>query len=843
MKKLFYTLFAGLWLALSGTAQSLAPSVISSGGTNAQAGGVILSYTVGEAGGVNTATSGGIILTQGFQQVEPIGSTGGAGNKPAIFVTSNLNTFTASVGNTSTVQSFTVSGSNLTGNISLSAPTYFEISLSSSSGFGAALNLTPISGSVATTVIYVRFAPAVSGQQSGNISCTSAGATTQNVALNGTTGSIVPSIVTSVSALSAFSTNVGTPSSAVGFTVTGNDLTANLVVTAPTHFEVSTSSASGFGSSVSITPTSGKVNAQTIYVRYNPSASGSHGGNISCASTGATTQNVAVTGNSTGNPIPTIVASTSSLSAFTTSAGTPSSVQSFTVSGNDLSANLSLSAPSTFEISQNAGSGFGSAISLTPASGIVNNTTIYVRYNPTAVGNHNGNIVCASTGATSKNVSVTGTATAGASTPVITVSTSALTAFSTTFGNQSSEQNFTISGKNLKGVLTLDCPPDYEMSTTSGSGFSPFPVNLYPTGGTIATTTIYVRYNPLSNGQHSGVIECASTGAVTQNIIVNGSTTGNISPVIISSVASLIPFSTSVGTPSTAQLYNVMGTDLNGLLVVSAPSDFQVSLNALSGFGGSVNFNPVNGKVTNGIVYVRYNPTTSGAHAGNVDNASSGATTVSVFVSGNATMPAGPVVTATNIPSTFTTTVGQPSLSQAMAVSGSNLVGDITVMAPTQFEVSLSSGSGYTNALQINQSGGTVNTKIIYVRYNPSAAGAHNGNITVSSQGANTQLVAVDGVSAAGNGVSIIPSDEQLIELFPNPSHTYVYINYNLLVNNKCVLQICDMNGKVIHQMTKATETPGLHQTSFDVSSLAGGIYICKLFTSNGMSALKFIVE
>ncbi|MBI3260134.1 MAG: choice-of-anchor D domain-containing protein, partial [Ignavibacteriae bacterium] len=717
------------------------PSVISSGGVHAQAGGVQISFTVGEAGGITTNTAGGITLTQGFQQVDPVTSTsGGSGNTPIIYTTANLSTFTTTVGTPSSAQSFTISGQYLTGNISLSAPSSFEISISSGSGYGSSLNLTPISGSVATTSIYVRYNPSAAGQHSGNISCTSSGATTQNVAVNGTTGVPAPVIITSVSVLNAFTTNAGTPSSSVGFTVNGNDLTANLVVTAPSEFEVSTSSNSGFGSSVSFTPSSGKVNNQTVYVRYNPAASGSHSGNVVCSSTGAASKNVAVSGNSTGNPIPTIVTSVSSLNAFATTVGTPSSVQNFTVSGSDLSSNIDVTAPSQYEISTSSTTGFGSSVSLAPSSGIVNAVTIYVRYNPTAVGSHNGNINCISTGATAKTVSLTGTASAGSSTPTIVTSVSSLNAFAASVGTPSSAQNFTVSGTNLTANIAITAPNQYEVSLSSGSGYASS-LSLNPTSGTVNTTTIYVRYNPSAAGSHAGSISCTSTNAVTQNVLVNGSTTGSVTPVIITSTNSLVAFSTQVGTPSTPQIYTVTGTDLTGLLLVSAPADFQVSLSSTTGFAGSVYFNPVSGKVNNGVVYVRYNPTTAGSHSGNVDNVSAGATSVSVSVSGTATLPAGPVVTSTNVSATFSTQVGTPSAAQAIAVSGLNLIGNLSITSPTNFEISLTSGSGFTNSLSIAPTAGTVSTTIVYVRYNPSAAGTHSGSVIVSSQGANTQSV------------------------------------------------------------------------------------------------------
>jgi hypothetical protein len=78
--------------------------------------------------------------------------------------------------------------------------------------------------------------------------------------------------------------------------VSGAGLSANLVVTAPTGFEVSLSSGSGYNSSVSLTPSSGTVSSTTIYVRLTSSASGSPSGNVVCSSTGATSQSVSASG-------------------------------------------------------------------------------------------------------------------------------------------------------------------------------------------------------------------------------------------------------------------------------------------------------------------------------------------------------------------------------------------------------------------------------------------------------------------------------------------------------------------------------------------------------------------
>ncbi|RYU94081.1 Ig-like domain-containing protein [Emticicia agri] len=105
--------------------------------------------------------------------------------------------YTGSVGNPSATQSIQVWGSScLSGNITVTAPTGFEVSLSESSGFGGSISLTPTNGAVAHTLLYVRFNPLTEGSFTGNLEISSTNASTLNFALSGCTP-ISPPIGTS----------------------------------------------------------------------------------------------------------------------------------------------------------------------------------------------------------------------------------------------------------------------------------------------------------------------------------------------------------------------------------------------------------------------------------------------------------------------------------------------------------------------------------------------------------------------------------------------------------------------------------------------------------------------
>ncbi|QRM90408.1 DUF5011 domain-containing protein [Lacinutrix sp. WUR7] len=92
---------------------------------------------------------------------------------------------------------------------------------------------------------------------------------------------------------------------------------------------------------------------------------------------------------------------------------------------------------------------------------------------------------------------------------------------------------------------------------------------------------------------------------------------------------------------------------------------------------------------------------------------------------------------------------GNTSPEQNYVMSGSNLnSGNITVNAPANFEVSLTSGSGFGNSVSVPNSGGTLNNTNIYVRFIPSAPNSnYTGNITNIGGGASFQNVSVTGTS------------------------------------------------------------------------------------------------
>jgi hypothetical protein len=117
--------------------------------------------------------------------------------------------------------------------------------------------------------------------------------------------------------------------------------------------------------------------------------------------------------------VPFITLSTPTLDLGTTRQGMPGGVQSWTVSGKNLTADLLLSAPSGVELSDNGGSSYSPTIDLPEVGGMVGPTTILVRIaESAAAGSFSTTIAAHSTGANEQDVQVRGTVQA---TPQVTV--------------------------------------------------------------------------------------------------------------------------------------------------------------------------------------------------------------------------------------------------------------------------------------------------------------------------------------------------------------------------------------------------------------------------------------
>ena len=113
-----------------------------------------------------------------------------------------------------------------------------------------------------------------------------------------------------------------------------------------------------------------------------------------------------------------------------------------------------------------------------------------------------------------------------------------------------------------------------------------------------------------------------------------------------------------------------------------------------------------------------------------------------VLVTSSAYTP--PSLSYTTTPSTFatfSTNQGIPSASQSIFVTGANLQGNVTITAPTGYEVS--SGSGYGSTATLTPVAGALTNALVEIRIAASAGiGFVLGDVTIASLNATTQTIA-----------------------------------------------------------------------------------------------------
>ena len=335
-------------------------------------------------------------------------------------------------------------------------------------------------------------------------------------------------------------------------TTTGNPASTTLDYPLPVATSLSPSSATAGGSSFTLTVTGsnfypasvinwGGVAKTTTYVNSTTLTAPISVADIATAGTvnvdvttpapgGGTSVALTFTINSSTSPL---ISVSSSLTPFTTVAGTPSASQSYTVAGSNLAGDITVTPPANFEIRTGTNSFSSSPLTL---SYLTYPTVYTVEVAPKdathpyfGVGSPNGYLLNSVQG------------------PVITMVRGVTYKFyfdgqgtccSSTLGHPFVFTNSSVGGGANSGDVITDGVTQYGDSTF----FTPdatTPSTLYymcdvhesmgsliniidMPMGSIASTTIDVRFNPAASGSYSGNIDHTSTAATNQPVAVTG---------------------------------------------------------------------------------------------------------------------------------------------------------------------------------------------------------------------------------------------------------------------------------------------------------------------------------
>ena len=448
---------------------------------------------------------------------------------------------------------------------------------------------------------------------------------------------------------------------------------------------------------------------------------------------------------------PTLTVSPTSLSFSTTAGQTVS--KTFTVTGTNLTGNVTLT-------KTDANGVYTISPSTITASAAASGATVTVTYKPTAAGTHTGSIAIASSGATSKTVSLSGTATAATLTtytPVMSAANSnyiTSSSFRADWTDQTASAN--VSSYTLQ-VNSQGSTPSNEVTllgTINGSNYTGSYTNITltsPWGGTNVrggNSAVYTK-NSSGTGNITFTVPSGYSNATfsVQITTVTGSYgTGNIT--VKSASTSAVGHTFSKGETYT---WIVTASSGDKITIYSTDSSYSPDMSLIKVYAGNINLNlnasesgDANARTITGITNKYY--TVSNLTAGTTytykvkalytDGTSSAWSNEQTVTLNEEQQTATPTLTVTPTSLSMSAKVGATKTA-TFKVTGADLTGNVTL--------SLSGASVFSISTTSISAANAANGVNVTVTYAPTAYGTQTATVTVASSGATSKTVALTG--------------------------------------------------------------------------------------------------
>ncbi|SFF61225.1 T9SS type A sorting domain-containing protein [Thermoflexibacter ruber] len=478
-----------------------------------------------------------------------------------------------------------------------------------------------------------------------------------------------------------------------------------------------------------------------------------------------------------------VITTTGTLTPFSTCAGTPSASQTYTVSGSNLSANITINAPTGFEISSN-GTTFSNTLTLNATNGTVANTTITVRLAANASGSPSGNITHTS-GTATQNVAVS-----GAVNPIPTITLGTVPSVTTT-----------ATSVGIPYTAVTGSPNQYSITAGANALAGFVPVN----NQALTASPISLSLPATKNA-----------GTYNFNLTVRNSTTGCISAVVPFSVVvgatasaftitfsnTLTPFNSCAGSASNVQTYTLSVTNMTEELAVTPPAGFQISDDGVDYFT-RITFTPPPSGAGSATIRVRLAANATGSPSGNITH-TNGTVTQNVAVSG--TVNPIPTITLGAIPS-----INTRSTSFTIPYTA-------TTGSPNQF--SLTAGA---NALPgfvpINKQPLTASPITVNIPQN-TVAGNYNFNLVVHNSVTGCESAVIP--FTLNNVMSAVDEEfSNSILAYPNPTSNRLIVQFPKNAKIE-VIKLLNSLGQEVKSLSKQEIQ---EQLQLDLSEYASGVY------------------
>ena len=555
-------------------------------------------------------------------------------------------------------------------------------------------------------------------------------------------------------------TVLGATSVEVSYTISASKLSANLQITAPSGFEISTTSGSGFTNNLSLSPSNGKIAETTIYVRFSPIEKKLYSESITHTSTGAIDFLVELVGN--GIELDRFPGTALELdgSSDYVNLGNPTALQ---ITG-DLTIQMWLK-PTNFSARRNPiGKAYGGEYTMTQET---NGTITF--YNGSNGGNggsyqqtetnqaliiNEWNHITLVRDIVSQTVTwyINGIKTnerTGARTDIAAGNNNTyigegyvdgyaglideVRIWNTPLTEQQirEQMHLTLKG-NETGIVAY-----YQFNEANGDALD----KVNDLNGSLVNDALRSTATEPVGGGFSNTQSTPSGNIIFANTSVTASFNSPSTDEIVTSKLELAPNDDGgigAGESAADQQYWVInrfgGNGMDANLTFSLAEDIAVdeSASSLKLYGRNRTEDGIWTEITT-------------ANSADAANDQVTFTNVTSFAQYLVTKAAYPKISVDKLSIAFGNITIDSISTDSFMVNATDLTGDLTINVPSGFTISQTENTGFTNSLRISPTGGTVATTTIYLKFSPTAIGFQPGEIMISSNGAISKTISLDG--------------------------------------------------------------------------------------------------
>ena len=514
---------------------------------------------------------------------------------PSLSSSANSLSFSDQVfGSNSETLSFTLTGEDLTEDITISSSdAEFTIAIDSETNFSTSKTLSPDNTGEVSATIYIKFTALSNTAETINGQLSITQSEVDNISIN-LSGDVLeqtnPVLEATVATLDFSDIEFGSGNEVLSFSLTGANLTETVnLSSSEAEFTIAIGSQTNFESNKTITPENTGEVSETIFIKFEPvqNIAETINSTLNITQSEVSDINIDLNATVTEQLNPELTTSTTNLNFNAVNFGEGTDIQSFEITGSDLSQNISLSVMADeYTISINDQNSFSNTGLITPESNGDVQATVFVKFEATQNidATINSFISIAQAEVENISVSLSGEVVAVYN-PLVNI-TGSLNTFSTNifYTEQTEAQTLNIQASGIRNSLKIAATNNFQTGTASSNMVAT--QELVPNQEGALQQEILVNYLPenYSEGTFEGMLYFISESDTVNSLALNATITDQDTSVVISFVQDSI-FASTDQSKYEVKLYSQRKLDktqtfeirLNNFTNVFFPAQFTVS--------------------------------------------------------------------------------------------------------------------------------------------------------------------------------------------------------------------------------------------------------------------------